>query len=138
MGLLLAVVILWLGVARPVESGLKSAIERHGAALDRNAAIRTKVAALKKLPQAAAGAPAVPVMQLVGESAGEAGFTLDRNQEQGPGRVDIAMASVRPQAFFSWLAQLEAQNIIVDSMSAQPGAGTGTISVQAVLKGRGQ
>ncbi|MGV3770227.1 MAG: type II secretion system protein GspM [Sphingobium phenoxybenzoativorans] len=138
MAVLLAIVILWLGIARPVESGLKSAIERHGAALDRNAAVRVKVASLKALPRGAAARPAAPIAQLVSQSAGEGGFTLERTQEQGPGRVDIAIASIRPKALFTWLSSLEAQGVVVETFSAQPSGTAGAVSMQAVLKAAGQ
>lgn len=135
---LLAVVILWLGIARPVESGLKSAMERHGMALDRNAAVRVKVASLKALPRGTTARPTAPIAQLVSQSAGEGGFTLERAQEQGPGRVDIAIASIRPKALFTWLASLEAQGIMVETFSAQPSGTAGAVSMQAVLKAAGQ
>lgn len=135
---LLAVVILWLGIARPVENGLMSVREEHAAALDRNAAIRAKVAVLEKLPRRAGLGLGAPVAQVVGESASDAGLTLDRTEDQGGGRVDIAMASVKPQALFSWIAKLETQGILVESLTAQPAATAGALSVQAVLKGPAQ
>jgi general secretion pathway protein M len=135
---LFAIVILWLGVARPVQSGLESAIARHSAALDRNATVRIKVASLKALPRGAGGRLDTPVAQLVSQSAGEGGFTLERTQEQGAGRVDIAIASVKPKALFTWLATLEAQGVIVETFAAQPSGAAGAVSVQAVLKAAGQ
>lgn len=138
MGVLTAIVFLWLGVARPVESGLKNARARYDEALDRNAAIRNKVAVLERLPRGAAAAPTAPVAQIVTQSAGEAGFTLERSQEQGNDRVEIAIASVRPAPLFGWITGLEAQGVTVESFSAQPAATAGSISVQAVLKARGQ
>lgn len=135
---LLAIVVVWLGIARPVESGLKSAVERQGAALDRNVAVKARVRALKTLPAGPGAGPAAPVSQLVGESASEAGLTLDRNQEQGPDRVDIAIATVRPTAFFGWIAQLEAQGVVVETMTAQPGTTAGTLQVEAIFKARGK
>lgn len=135
MGVLLAIVILWLAVVWPVQSGLKSGAERLDVALDRNAAVRAKVKALEKMPRGEGARLSVPIAQLVSESAGEAGFTLERAQEQGPGRLDIAIASAKPQALFSWIAGLEAQGVTVDTLTAQPAPTAGTISVQAVLKG---
>ncbi|CAN5350506.1 type II secretion system protein M [soil metagenome] len=138
MGALFAIVILWLGFVRPLENGVKNAVEQHGLALDRNAAVRNKVAALKALPTSDRSGSGEPLAQRVGESAGEAGFTLERSQEQGPGRLDIAIASVRPQALFAWLASLEGQGIKVETFSAQPSGTSGTISVQTIVQGSGQ
>ena len=131
---MLAVVILWVGVLWPLQAGQRSARDALAQATDRNADIRTKVKLLKSLPRNAATSAAVaPVDQLIGQAAGEAGLTLERAQAQGANRVEIAMASVRPVALFSWLAALEAQGVRVDTISARPSATQGSLSVQAVL-----
>lgn len=137
---LLAIVLLWFGVAMPLDRAQRSARETLLAATDRNAAVRVAVKQLKTLPrEAAATGPATPIDQFVGQSAGEAGLTLERAQAQGSDRMDIAIASVRPVALFSWLATLEAQGVRIDTMSARPSATAGSISVQAVLvRGAGQ
>ena len=131
---LLAVVILWLGIMRPLDAAQRSAGEALREATERNATIRAKATLLKSLPRSAAtGDAGVPLEQLIGQSAGEAGLTLERAQAQGADRVDMALASVRPVALLSWLAALEAQGIRVETMSARPAATTGSVSVQAVL-----
>ncbi|WP_340264376.1 type II secretion system protein GspM [Sphingobium mellinum] len=131
---LLAIVIIWLGVLRPLDAAQRSAGDRLREATDRNAAVRAKVKLLKALP-AGIGASSVTaaIDQLVGQSAGEAGLTLERAQAKGGGRIDIAIASVRPVALFSWLAALESRGIRVETMSARPGPTAGSVSVQAVL-----
>jgi len=137
---LLAIVLLWFGVAMPLDRAQRSARETLLAATDRNAAVRVAVKQLKTLPrEAATTGPATPIDQFVGQSAGEAGLTLERAQAQGSDRMDIAIASVRPVVLFSWLATLEAQDVRIDTMSARPSATAGSISVQAVLvRGAGQ
>lgn len=137
---LLAVVVLWLGVLRPLDGAQRSARDALREATDRNAAIRAKVKLLKSLPRVAATGPStISVDQLVGQSAGEAGLTLERTQQQGADRVDIAIVSARPVALFSWLAVLEAQGVRVETMSARPSATAGSVAVQAVLvRGAGQ
>ena len=131
---LLAVVLLWLGVVRPLHAAQRSARDALAEATDRNAAIRSKVKLLKSLPRnASVAAASVPVDQFVGQSAGEAGLTLERAQAQGSDRIDIAVASVRPVALFSWLAALEAQGLRVETMTARPSPTAGSVSVQAVL-----
>ncbi|WP_261934558.1 type II secretion system protein M [Sphingomonas bisphenolicum] len=137
---LLAVVILWFGVAMPLDRAQRSARDTLNEATDRNAAVRVAVKQLKALPRnAVVTGPVAPVDQFVSQSAGEAGLTLERAQAQGGDRIDIAIASVRPVALFSWLAALEAQGIRVDTMSARPSPTAGSVSVQAVLvRGEGQ
>ena len=136
---LLVVVILWLGIMRPLTAAQRSARDALMEATDQNAVIRTKVKLLKTLPRNVTGGPSAPVEQLVGQSAGEAGLTLERVQAQGPGRVEIAMASVRPVALFSWLAALEAQGVRVETISARPSPTAGSVAVQGVLvRGEGR
>jgi len=136
---LLAVVILWLGIARPLDAAQHSARDALREATDRNAAIRAKVTLLKSLPRTAGPIDAaMPLEQFIGQSAGEAGLTLERAQAQGADRVDMAIASVRPVALLSWLAALEARGIRVETMSARPAATAGSVSVQAVLVRGGQ
>lgn len=137
---LLAIVLLWLGLVRPLDMAQRSARDALREATDRNAAIRAKVKLLKSLPRTGVpAAVATSLDQFVGQSAGEAGLTLERAQAQGADRLDIAVASVRPVALFSWLAGLEAQGIRVETMSARPSPTAGSVSVQAVLvRGGGQ
>ncbi|GLV25653.1 type II secretion system protein GspM [Sphingobium sp. Cam5-1] len=136
---LLAVVLLWLGVVGPLASAQRSAREGLLAATDRNAAMRAKVKLLKALPRGVATSSGMAIDQLVSQSAGEAGLTLERAEAQGAARIEIAMASVRPVALFSWLAALEAQGVRVETMSARPSPTAGSVSVQAVLvRGAGQ
>jgi len=136
---LLAAVILWLGIVRPLDAAQHSARDALREATDRNAAIRAKVTLLKSLPRTAGPIDAaMPLEQFIGQSAGEAGLTLERAQAQGADRVDMAIASVRPVALLSWLAALEARGIRVETMSARPAATAGSVSVQAVLVRGGQ
>lgn len=134
MTALLAATFLWFGVALPLDRAQRSARDDLRAATDRNAAIRAAVRELKQLPRAPASTgPAAPLDQAVSQGAGEAGLTLERAQAQGDNRMEIAIASVRPVALFSWLAALEAQGVRVETMSARPSPTSGSISVQAVL-----
>lgn len=137
---LLAVVILWFGVAAPLDRAYLSSRDDLRAATDRNAAIRAAVKQLKSLPRnSASTGPAIPIDQFVGQSAGEAGLTLDRAQAQGADRMDIAIASVRPMALFSWIAALEGQGVRVETMSVRPSPTAGSLSAQAILvRGEGQ
>ena len=88
--------------------------------------LAAKVKLLKTLPRTSAASSATPLDQLVGQSAGEAGLTLERAQAQAPGRVEMAVASVRPVALFSWLATLETQGVRVDTMSVRPSPTAGS------------
>lgn len=131
---LFAVVLLWLGVARPVDALRRTSHADMIAAIDRNAAIGAKVKVLKTLPASTASASAGAAMdQYISQSAAEAGLTLDRAQAQGADRIDVAIASVRPIALMSWLAVLEGQGVRVETIAMRPSPTAGSVSVNAVL-----
>lgn len=129
---LLAVVILWLGIVRPVNDGLADARAEHSLAVDRAGRIDAAVVALRRT------AGAAPVLegaldQIVVQSATEAGFTLDSQNLVGPDRLAIAIGTARPTALFTWLAVLETRGIGVETITVQPGA-NGTISARIMLR----
>lgn len=137
---LLAVVLFWFGLLLPIDSAQRSARASLREAVERHADIAAKAKLLRSLPkESGALALSTPLEQLVGQGAAEAGLTLERAQAQGADRIDIALASVRPVAFFSWLAALEGQGVRVETMTARQSPTAGSISVQAVLvRGAGQ
>jgi general secretion pathway protein M len=134
------IVFFWLGLWRPVSNGVATGWERQGAALDRYASVRAKVDAIRKLPATGKGASeaAASIDQMVGQSAAEAGFTLDRAALQGEGRMAVSIASARMPALMGWLATMEAGGILVETISISPGANEGTIAVQALLREAGR
>lgn len=137
LGCAMLVVVLWLGIWRPINGALAAGWERQGAALDRHASVRARVDALRRLPAGGNGASA-PIDQLVGQSAAEAGFTLDRAATQGTGRMAVTIASARMPALMGWLAVLEGKGILVETISIAPGGTEGTVAVQALLRETGR
>lgn len=138
MAALFAVVFLWLGVIRPIAGGLQGARDEHAAAVERYAAIRSRVDLLQRASGERAPDLGAPLDVVVSQSAGEAGFTLDRNDPQGNGRVGIAISQARAVAFFGWLAQLEAMGIEVETLDARPVPGSNVIGATAILRRAGQ
>lgn len=128
-------VFLWLGVWRPVMSGLEGGRARYAAAVDTNASVRAKLAMLRSLPGGPKDKATGPVDQVIAQSAAEAGLTLDRSAAQGAGRVGITIGSARAGALLGWLAKLETRGIGVETLSMTPGTTPGTVVVQAVLTG---
>lgn len=129
---LFAVVILWLGMVRPVNDGLANARANHAIAVDRAGRIDAAVLALRRT------AGAAPVLegaldQIVAQSATEAGFTLESQNLVGPDRMAIAIGSARPTALFTWLSALETRGVGVETITVQPGA-SGTISARIMLR----
>jgi general secretion pathway protein M len=137
LGVAVALVILWLGIYRPVEDGLAAGWARQGAALDRYGSVRSKVEALKRLPAKPPRA-ALPVEQVVTQSAAEAGFTLDKVGNPGGNGMSVSIASARTTALLAWLSGLEQGGVAVQSISIVPGQTPGTVAVQAVFRDSAQ
>ncbi len=127
---LIAGIILWLGIYRPVESALREAILANYEAAERHADVVRKVGLLRDDRAPSTASSSLPVEQIVGQSAGEVGFTLERVQAQGADRVDIAIASARSSALMGWIASLEAQGVAVERAMISPSGGTRTVSAQ--------
>jgi general secretion pathway protein M len=134
LGVAVALVFLWLGVWRPVTSGLDTGWDRHGAALDRYGSVRAKVEALSRRSAAIPAPGGRPSLeQLVGQTAAEAGFTLDRVAGQGDNRMSVNIASARMGPLLAWLSRLEQAGVAVQTISIVPGGTEGVVTVQAVL-----
>lgn len=129
---LLVVVIVWLGLIRPVQDGLARARADNIIAVDRAARIEAVAAALKGVRGDAPKLESA-IDQVVAQSASEAGFTLDSANLEGPGRLSIAIGAARPAPLFAWLAGLEARGIGVETIIVDPAAG-GTVSARATLR----
>lgn len=138
MGALAAGMILWLGVYRPVENGLREAALANLDAAERYGEVARKVTLLKEAGTAAPATSSLPVEQIIGTSAGEAGFTLERVQAQGADRVDVAIASARSTALMTWIAGLGEQGVLVERAMLRPSGGAGTVSAQITFKRSGR
>ena len=133
---LAALVLAWLLVVRPLSDALVEAKARHAAAAVELAEARGAAAEIARLEkQGGGGAAAGPLDALLSRSAAEAGFPVSRIQPAGEG-VTIAMDAARPQAFFSWVGQMEAQGLIVARLNARANADR-TIAVEATFRKRG-
>lgn len=134
LGAAVLLVILWLGVWRPVTGGLAAGWDRQSAALDRNGSVRAKVEALSRRSAAIPAPGGRPSLeQLVSQSAAEAGFTLDRASPQGERRMSVGITSARMGALLAWLSRLEQAGVSVQTISIVPGGAEGVVTVQAVL-----
>jgi general secretion pathway protein M len=133
---LVALVLAWLLILRPLGDMLSAARQRQGEAVAALAEARAQAAAIggleKKRPAALAG----PADAAVAAAASAAGFQLSALQPEGPGRVSLAIDAANPQALFGWIAQLEAQGFIVERLTASSNADR-TLSAQIVLRTRG-
>lgn len=134
MAALLALVLAWFLVIRPLTDARAAAEARLNAAVTDLARARGEAAALKNQPANANNNPVpLPVDGFLMQSGGEQGFTNLQIVADGASRASISMAQVRPPAFFGWIGQLEARGLIVESLSARPNPDQ-SIAVQAVLR----
>lgn len=134
LAIVIVIVFLWLGIWRPVTNGIVAGWERQGAALDRYASVRAKVTELRERPEQQPEGDRVAIDQLIGQTAAEAGFTLDRANQQGEGRISVNIASARIGPLLQWIADLEGAGVVVQTISIVPGATQGTVAMQAVFQ----
>lgn len=132
---LMAVVVLWLGIAVPVNHALATARSRHADALEMEAGVIRQAAAIRSLRQRAARLPA-PLVDTVAQSARDAGFTGARVDAAGTQGADVAIPAARAQALFAWLRTLRAQGIFPVSVAMRAGEGQ-TVAVEMRMRGPG-
>jgi general secretion pathway protein M len=134
MGVLLVVVVGWLGVIRPLDLATAAARERHARAV-------VALADLQELRDRAAKATNRPQLPLdetlapfVTRSATDAGMTVERLEAEGAHQVKINISAVRPAAFFGWAQRLEVQHgLVVHQLAAFRNVDT-TIAVQLTVR----
>lgn len=126
----------WFLIYTPLRSALASASEAHGEAVDREAAIAVRVAAIKQLEEGAgrtaSEASAAAVSLVLAQSAAEQGFTLSRNDPSGDNATTLAIANVRAPALAAWLTRLEDTGLNATDLSIRPNA-DGTVAVTASI-----
>jgi general secretion pathway protein M len=133
---LLAIVLLWLMIVRPLGDALSRARERHGEAAQALAEARARVALIGELEKNTAPSLGMPLDALISQSATEAGFPVTRVENEGQNVTTFVSNSVRPQAFFSWVGQMETgQGLAVERLSASTNSDQ-TLSVQVTFRSR--
>lgn len=132
-GLLVAGLIGFYGIARPMSGAIAAAEQRYVSAVERQARIEAKVAALLLPVDAEIVIFTGAIDAFVSQSAGETGIAVTSVDPQPDGRVNMVVESAKPTALFGWLARIERQGIAVESLSVDP-AGNGTVSATLTLR----
>ena len=132
---LVGLVLVWLLILRPLGDMLSAVRQRHGEAAAALAEARSQAAAIAALERNRPAPFAGPIDTAVAAAASEAGFQLSGVQPEGPGRVSIAIGAAKPQALFGWIAALEAQGYIVQSLTASSNPDR-TLSAQILFRAR--
>ncbi len=133
---LAALTLFWFGLIRPVGDGLASATARHNDAVVRLAETERAVRAIADIQRNRPPPLAAPLDALIRERATAAGFTLANLTPQPENTVQVQLSAARPAALFGWIAALEADGILVDTLTTTDN-GDKTLSAVLTLKARG-
>jgi general secretion pathway protein M len=133
---LLALVLAWLLVIRPIDDSLSAARERHAEVVLRLAQARGQAAAIRALQSAPAVTLPGPLTTVLSTAATEAGFSAPRVEPQGANAALVIIDSARPQAVFGWVRQMEQRHgLVVDRLSANANSDQ-TLAVQVAFRAR--
>lgn len=130
------VTFVWFALIRPVNDGLADARSRHTTAVLRLAATESQMVALQPLLKAGAPAMTGTLETSVRDRATQAGFVLTTVSPQTNNALLIGIASAKPIALFGWIADMERDGFLVESLSTTDN-GDKTISAQITWKLRG-
>lgn len=115
MAMLLAAVLIWLLVLRPLTVAREQAIVGASAAAVRRTEAQNLVAAIRARP-AANGAP---VLDTLTRRLAEAGLQPSRLEAQGPGQAVLEIAAVNGRLLLGWASGLEANDgLVIDQLEA--------------------
>jgi len=133
---LLALTIVWAGIILPVTDALSSARTRHDAAVVVLAETEARVHDVKALERDRPAPLGAPLDTVIRDRANSAGFALAGVTRVGDTGVQITIASARPGALMAWIAGLEDDGILVDTLTLTDN-GDKTVAAQATLRVRG-
>ena len=137
MLVLAAITVIWLMVIRPLGDALAEARARHGRAVVALAEARSQAEAIVRLEGRRTAPLEGALLPIVASAAGEAGFQVSRITPDGDARVNLTIASARPQAFFAWLDRLETgRGLVVERLNLTSNSDR-TVSVELTLRSRG-
>jgi|SoiMethySBSTD1v2_1073268.scaffolds.fasta_scaffold100596_4 general secretion pathway protein M len=132
---LLALVLGWLLIIRPLSDALDTAQRRHAEAVTALSDARSRAEAARRLQGERTAAAPLPLDSFIGRTSTEAGFTGARITAQGPARASITVDAARPQAFFTWVRLMERSGLAVDSLRARANSDR-TLMVEAAFRAR--
>ena len=131
-GAMAALVLLWL-ILQPLVGYIAGLGDDHRLAVERAARVEAKAALLKGNAGPTAPAIAGSLDQWMTQSAEETGLTLDRNEARGEAAATVAISSARAPAIIGWLAEIEAQGLVIDRLRITPGT-DGSVGLTAEVR----
>jgi len=133
---LLALTIVWAAIILPVTDALSTARTRHDAAVVVLAETEARVLDVKALERDRPAPLGAPLDTVIRDRANAAGFALATVTRVGDNGVQIGIGSARPGALMAWIAGLEDDGILVDTLTLTDN-GDKTVAAQASLRVRG-
>ncbi|GAB5482216.1 MAG: hypothetical protein Pars92KO_19730 [Parasphingorhabdus sp.] len=133
LGVLVALVVGYYAIVAPFINAYVSAEKSYADAIESQARIESKVAALTAPADKTVTPVAGPLDVFISQNAGEAGFAVGRLDPQTNGMVRLAIDSAKPTALFGWLATLEARGISLEELTVNPG-GNETVTATILLR----
>ncbi|MEO0441828.1 MAG: type II secretion system protein GspM [Pseudomonadota bacterium] len=133
LGVLVALVAGYYAIVAPFINAYVTAQKSYADAVESQARIEAKVAALTAPADKTVNPVTGPLDVFISQNAGEAGFAVGRLDPQSDGTVRLAIESARPTALFGWLATLESRGISIEELAVNPG-GTKTVTATLLLR----
>lgn len=133
MGFLVALIIGYYAILSPFMSAYSTAQKNYADAVESQARIEAKVAALQAPADKSVQPVSGPLDVFISQNAGEAGFAVGRLDPQTNGTVRLVIDSAKPTALFGWLARLEGRGISVEELAVNPGAND-TVTATMLLR----
>lgn len=132
---LLAIMVLVLGIIRPLASATVAARDRLDRVTIESGQITAAVDFIRNAKKGAPPALTGTLVLAVSQSAGTAGFTLSTLDPQGDDRVGFTIPAAKSPAMFTWLRSLAQQGIFVERMTMRTNADA-TLAVDGTLRVR--
>jgi len=115
MAALLAAVLVWLVVLRPLGAARAQATADASAAVARHAEAQALIAAIRARP----AATGVPVQDILNRRLAEAGLQAARLEAQGSGQAVGEIAAVNGRLLLGWASGLEVRDgLVIDQLEA--------------------
>lgn len=106
---LLAGLVVWLGLLRPLAGARAAAVADASAAHARLAEAEALAAAIRARP----GASAAPLLDLINRRLSEAGLQASRLEAQGAGQAVLEIAAINGRLLIGWASALERRDGLV-------------------------
>jgi general secretion pathway protein M len=115
MAVLLAALLLWLVVLRPLAAARAQAMIDASAAVSRRAEAQALIAAIRARPSASG----TPVLDTLNRRLAEAGLQASRLDAQGPGQAVVEIAAINGRLLLGWASGLESRDgLVIEQLEA--------------------